>query len=162
MLLADGDKSLQIARLQPVVGVGKDDEIALGVLDTKIARGGQPAVGLVEHTDFLGARRLFVADGGAAVRGAVVHKDHLKVAAGLAQHGIYRFRQILPRVVHRQNHCNHVFHSSVCPRVINSIYFNNYTINIHALQVLFRYFVPICRKESLGTYSQRRVVRICF
>ena len=101
VLFADREQALEIARLDPVVRVGKEDVVALGVLNAEIARRGQAAVGLVKDADVVCAASLLVTDRTAAVGRAVVDQDDLKVAVSLAEHGVHRLGQILPRIVNR-------------------------------------------------------------
>ena len=63
---------------QQVVRVHEIDVLAPGQGQAGVAGGGDPAVFLVDHGDVLReAGRVFVTDGAAAVRGAVVHQNQL-------------------------------------------------------------------------------------
>ncbi len=82
-----------------VVAVGEGYPLATGVVEAEVAGGGDAAVGLVENADAGVTGSIFVADGGAAVGGAVVDEQQLKVGVGLRQYRVDAPPQILFGIV---------------------------------------------------------------
>ena len=66
-----------------VVAVHKADVRSPGQLQSRVPGGGQAAVFLVDHPDPAVRLAAAVADGGAVIRGAVIHQDQLKIPTGL-------------------------------------------------------------------------------
>ena len=88
-------------RRNPVVTVHKAQPLSPGNVDPRITGTAQAAVFLVDHPDPGIPGRIFVADGAAAVRGAIVHQDQLKVRDRLGKNGIHAPGKIAFHLINR-------------------------------------------------------------
>ena len=104
--------------MDKIVSVDEQEVFTLGLINTKIARGGHAAVFLMENPNaIIGRSQLFAKLGGAIGR-TVVNEDNLEVRHCLRLNRLHATGHMPPSVVHRNNHthCWHIFHSYLRPR----------------------------------------------
>ena len=98
---------------QVVVPVHKLEVLPRSPLQSGIAGGGYPGVGLVEHVKAGVGGGPGVTEGGAGVGGAVIHQPHLQVLPRLGGNGVQAVVQIGLRVVDRHDNADEgLLHSS--------------------------------------------------
>src|SRR5437667_3877289 len=98
--LEDGKGPLDVARVEVVVGVQRQDVAAARVLDGEVARGSGPAVLAAEQRYRRLVRRLLEDRERGWVGRPVVHEDDLHVRVGLGRRAAERRPQIPTRVEH--------------------------------------------------------------
>ena len=105
-LLRRRNKTLQRIRPQHIVAVEKINIVSPRQRQSRIARARQAAVLLMHsaHTAIL--RRVIIAQGRAAVRGAVVDQEDFQVFVGLPQQALHTGRQKPFHTIHRHDHAD--------------------------------------------------------
>ena len=87
---------------QIVVCIGKDDVSATGMAHAVVACRRHPLVLLADKSEVGMACAILLADGHAAIRGAVAHQNHLilTVAQPLAEYRVETFPQVLLHIIY--------------------------------------------------------------
>ena len=101
--LGTGQQLFIAVRCDPVVAVHKAQPLPPGNVDPRIAGAAQAAVFLVDHPDPGIPGRVFVADGAAPVRRAVVHQNQLKIRNRLGKNGIHAPGKVAFHLVNRHD-----------------------------------------------------------
>ena len=96
--------------MNPIITINKSQPLAVAVgegpVDAGVAGGGEAPVLLMDHVDAAVLCSVFITDGAAVVRAAVVHKDQLKVLEGLSQNAVHTAMQVRLHFIDRYNNTN--------------------------------------------------------
>ena len=111
VLFCQRQHGLKSIRLQPVVAVHKGKIIPGRHIDPRVPGVAEAAVFLVDHPDAAVLLGKFIADGPAAVRGAVIHQNDLQVGIGLIPNGFHAFGQVILHLVDGHDHTEQALHA---------------------------------------------------